>query len=433
MKPLPARLVTFVASLCLLLAGSTLIAGWSPVQSSKASTCNPSICGPIQHIVIIVRENHSFDNLFGRFPGAVGSTTAMVGSNRVKLTKTPNQLLKDLGHGGQSALVAVNHGKMNQFRLVLNAIQNGQDVADSQYRKKQIPNYWAYASRYTLADHFFSTILASSFPNHLVTVSGQAANTVNNPQDLGNLRSWGCDANSTAKVYWYYKHKSGYKKPCFTFKTLVDEANAAGVTWKYYAPQYGSWGYIWSTLDEFKQVRYSTQWKTNVVPYQQFLVDAEQNHLPALSWLTTALKYSDHPPAPICESENWVVNQVNAVTRSPAWPHTVIVLAWDDFGGFYDNVAPPHKSKYLLGPRVPAIIISPFARPHYVDHMQFDFRSIVKFVETQYNLPKEAKYNRKGVNSIGAMLDMTQKPAPGLILKDRVCPPSRPIKKPGSS
>src|ERR1019366_6144642 len=107
---------------------------------------------------------------------ADGATTARVGSKVVKLSITPDQLQADLGHGGDSALQAVNNGEMNQFHWIDHAIQNGQDVADSQFVQGEIPNYWRYARRFALADHFFSTVLASSFPNHLVTVSGESAN-----------------------------------------------------------------------------------------------------------------------------------------------------------------------------------------------------------------------------------------------------------------
>jgi phospholipase C len=389
-------------------------------DNTASQPCQEGNCGPIQHIIIIVRENHSFDNLFGRFPGADGTRVAHVGSKVVPLNDTPDHLRVDLGHGGDSALLAINGGKMNAFNKVLNAIQNGEDVADSQYTQSQIPNYWTYAQHFTLDDHFFSTILGSSFPNHLVLIAGQAMNTVYNPSHLGKLRSWGCDAGPGTTVTYYINGHYGIERPCFNNQTLADEANAAGVSWRYYAPPYGTFGYIWSTYDEIKHVRYSKQWKTNVVPDSQFISDVQHGRLAAITWLTTDLKTSDHPPASECVGENWTVEQINAVMRSPYWKNTAIILTWDDFGGFYDHVPPPHESKYRLGPRVPTIIISPYARPHFIDHQQYDFRSIIKFVENNFNLPHIDSYDRR-VADIGQALNFNQKPLPPLILSPHQC------------
>ncbi len=412
-----------LACLALLLAffGSAMEVGAYSAPSSKVHHCRQPFCGPIRHIVIIVRENHSFDNMFGRFPGADGATTARVGDKVVKLTTTPDQMQHDLGHGGDAALQAVNNGRMNSFRWIAHAMQDGQDVADSQFSQSEIPNYWRYAERFSLADHFFSTVLASSFPNHLVTISGESAGAVWNPKVHGKVKSWGCDSSKASWVLWYRKGQTGTTWPCYNMKTLADEANTAHVSWKYYAPTVGHFGYIWSTFDAIRHIRFSKQWTSNVVPYQRFLVDATHNRLPALSWLTTDLPLSDHPPASICAGENWTVDQINAVMRSADWWHTVIVLTWDDFGGFYDHVPPPQRTRYELGPRVPTLVISPFARPHFIDGRTYDFRSIVRFVEDTYQLPHQTNYNRR-VASIAGMLDVHQAFLPRMVLKTRECP-----------
>lgn len=134
---------------------------------------------------------------------------------------------------------------------------------------------------------------------------------------------------------------------------------------------------------------------------------------------------SDHPPESICQGENWTVDQINAIMNSPYWWNTVIIVSWDDFGGFYDHVAPPHESLYTLGPRVPTLVISPYAQQAYVDHMQYDARSILKFVEQVFNLPHMAKFDRS-VNSISSTL--ISQPIPNfttvrqpLIQADRLC------------
>lgn len=415
---LPVLIV--LGALTLAMTGGAMeIDAYSPPP--KATHCRQPFCGPIRHIVIIVRENHSFDNLFGRFPGADGTTTGKAGGKIVKLTVTPDQMEQDLGHGGNAALQAVDNGKMDAFNTVANAMQKGQDVAYSQFLPSEIPNYWRYAERFSLADHFFSTVLASSFPNHLVTVAGESGNAVWNPKVYGKVKSWGCDSSKATWVLWYRKGQSGTTWPCYNMRTLADEANAAHIDWRYYAATIGHFGYIWSTLDAIRHIRFSKQWQTNVLPYQQFAGDAEHNRLPALSWLTTDLPLSDHPLASMCASENWAVEQINAVMRSSDWWHTVIILTWDDFGGFYDHVPPPERTRYQLGPRVPLIVISPFARPHFIDGRTFDFRSIVKFVEQSYTLPHQAKYNRR-VASIAGMINVHQAFLPRMPLETRSCP-----------
>ncbi|HEV3310846.1 MAG TPA: alkaline phosphatase family protein [Chloroflexota bacterium] len=377
---------------------------------------------PIKHIIIIVRENHSFDNLFGTFPGADGTTMAHVGDTIVPLNITPVHTPTDLGHAGNSVSAAVDGGKMDHFYREVNAVQGGVDIADSEYTQAQIPDYWAYARRFTLADHFFSTVLASSFPNHLVTITGQWLNTYNNPYvPPAGFHSWGCDAAPQTSVQWIYHRRSGYTRPCFNTTTIADEANAARVSWKYYAPGRGTFGYIWSSFDAIRHIRRSPQWRTNVVPTSRFMADVKHGRLPAISWLTTNLPTSDHPPTSICIGQNWVAAQIDALATSKYWKNTAIVLTWDDFGGFYDHVPPPTVSDYSLGPRVPMILISPYARVHVVDHHQYDFRSILKFVESSFTLPHLTVFDRS-VRSISGMLDFHQKPNPSLLLPRMNCP-----------
>ncbi len=333
---------------------------------------------------------------------------------------TPDQLPKDLGHAGSTAIKAMNGGRMNEFWHVENAIQNGHDYSESQYTGKQVADYWAYAKRFGLADHFFSTVAASSFPNHLVTIAGSDMNAIGNPTGLNGFRSWGCDATSTTIVETYSHGKTGEARPCFNGRTLADEANAKHTSWRYYASPKGSWGYIWSAFDSIKHIRFSGQWKTNVVPSGNFTRDVSQGRLAAITWLMTDLTTSEHPPASECVGQNWTVQQINAIMRSRFWKSTAIVVTWDDFGGFYDHVAPPSVGPYMLGPRVPAIMISPYAKPHLIDATPFDFRSITKFIEQTFGLPHKAKFDRH-VNSIADMLSYHQKPLRPDILHTRKC------------
>jgi phospholipase C len=421
----------------LILMGGGFLAVGPALRLPPFATCSAATCGPIQHIVIVVKENRSFDNMFGRFPRANGTVYARAGNRVFKMSVTPDALKHDLGHGDVSTVNAMNGGRMNEFIRVSYArqrVDNGrlQDVADSQFDEQSIPNYFAYARAYGLADEFFSTIAASSFPNHLTTVAGSALHTVDNPflpvtrhgvERWQNPTTWGCDAQRGSLVHVSINGAVRTVFPCFNGKTLVDEANAAGVSWRYYSASMGTFGYLWNALDAFRQDRYSKQWLTNVSTPQGFDRDARAGKLPAISWLTPPLSGSDHPPESECAGENWTVGELNQIMKSPDWRHTVVVLTWDDFGGFYDHVRPPSAPGFWagsLGPRVPALVISPYARPHLIYHRQLDFRSILKFAENQFHLPHLMPYNRS-VNGIGGMLDTHQAPAPKLLLQQRAC------------
>jgi phospholipase C len=420
-KPLSFKLMATVA-LAAILSGIFLVALQARWVSPQRADPSCRLCGPIRHIIIVVKENHSFDNLFGRLERVDGATYALVGDRRVKLGVTPDRLNHDLSHNSQLALWAMNGGKMNDFRLARFWYQMGMDVADSSYTRQEIPRYFAYASHFAIADHFFSTVMGASFPNHLILVGGNAQHTIDNPTTPNpRIRAWGCDSVAGTTVATYDHGRYGATFPCFNMKTLPDEAEKAGVSWEYYQAPIGRFGYIWSSLDAIRHIRYSRYWSLNVRQAVNFVPDTMGGHMPALTWLTSDLLESDHPPKSICRGENWTVGQINAVMQSPFWAHTVIILTWDDFGGFYDHVAPPHEGRYTLGPRVPLIVISPYARLHFVDHHRYDFRSVIKFVEDTFHLPHEMSYDRS-VNSIGDMLNLNQKPAKPVILAQRTCP-----------
>lgn len=425
----PQWLAAVLTALAFLVAGciavgSTRAAERSPtaIAHSKASTAANAPTYPIKHVVIIVRENHSFDNLFGRFPGADGATTAQLpNGKKIPLGHTPDHTLLDISHAGGAAAFAVDGGRMDRFAQLPGAIQNGRDIADSQYYQSDIPAYWSYAQHFTLADHFFSTILGPSFPNHLVTIAASSANTIDNPR--GNTyHAWGCDSGpySVVSAVDPLSGEHYLTKPCFNIPTMADSFQRYNISWKYYAPRAFGSGYIWSSFDAIRRVRLSNLWKTNVPLDTSFITDVQSGKLPAVSWLVTNAEQSEHPPYSMCVGENWTVDQINAVMKSAYWPSTLIVLTWDDFGGFYDHVAPRRLDYISLGPRVPAIIISPYARPHNIDRNQMDFTSILKFVEQDFRLPALNGRDRRAFSLLSS-LDFKQRPLSPLVLAKRTC------------
>ncbi|MGH2443805.1 MAG: alkaline phosphatase family protein, partial [Chloroflexota bacterium] len=247
---------------------ATTPAATPATTGTPTATGTPVTPDPIQHIVILMKENRSFDNYFGTFGGADGATMGRLSNGRlVPLGHTPDHTLLDISHQGSAATVAEQNGKMNGFDLLPGAIQNGRDIAMSQLQEPDIPNYWEYARTFTLDDHFFSTINGPSFPNHLALVAASSNNIIDNPV-LNTYHSWGCDAGKYTKVDSVdpITGVHTFIKPCFDMTTIPDLLDRAHVSWKYYAPgQYQS-GYIWSSLDSIRHIRYSSIWKTNVVP-----------------------------------------------------------------------------------------------------------------------------------------------------------------------
>jgi len=270
----------------------------------------------------------------------------------------------------------------------------------------------------------FSSLAGPSFPNHLYTVAAQSGGAVENPENHAgkiDLKGpWGCDSDDDATVD--VKDGDGNitkQPPCFDFQTLVDRLEGAKVSWKYYAPGPGEYGYAWSTLDAVRHIRQSALWQSNVVPEAQFVEDARAGRLPEVSWLVTG-DASEHPNHSVCQGENWTVEQLNALMQGPAWNSSVLFLTWDDFGGFYDHVPPPKRDTYGLGPRVPLLIISPYARSGYVSHTVYEFSSFLRFVEQKFHLqPLTAR--DQDANDMLDSFDFTQQPLPPLVLKPHSC------------
>jgi phospholipase C len=375
----------------------------------------------VQHIVFIVKENRTFDNYFGTFPGADGATSGKISTGKViPLSHAPDRLPHDIDHSFQSCVMAMNGGAMDRFDLLPMAKNRGQDLPYVQYTAAEIPNYFAYARTFVLADAFFSSLSGPSFPNHLYTVAAQPGGVINNPLNSG--AKWGCDADAGATVEVMDENGNITPEfPCFNFQTLADSLEARGISWKYYAPGEGQSGYIWSALDAISHIRLSSLWNEHVVPTQIFAQDAGGGQLPAVSWVVTSEKESEHPPESVCVGENWTVEQLNAVMLGPDWNSTVVFLTWDDFGGFYDHVPPPVVDRYGFGPRVPFLIISPWVRPGYISHTTLEFSSVLKFIEKRFDL--NALTQRDSVaNDMLDCFDFGQPPLPPLILATQPCP-----------
>lgn len=381
----------------------------------------PAQTNPIKHIVFIVKENRSFDTYFGTFPGANGATSGPISTGQIiPLGHTPDQS-RDIGHDWYSALEVIDNGKMDRYDLNYAANRGGDYLAYSQLNEADIPNYFAYAKRFVLADQMFSSEHGPSLPNHIYTIAASAEGVISVPNMNSPNYSWGCDATVAMTVQVIDPQGNITDQfPCFDFQTLGDQMDAAGVSWKYYAPQIGQRGYTFSVYNNVRHIRYGTDWTTKVVPEAQFVKDALAGNLPSVSWLVTGLA-SEHPPNSTCYGENWTVKEVNAVMQGPDWPSTAIFIMWDDFGGFYDHVAPPQIDQFGLGPRVPLLIISPYAKPGYISHVQYEGSTILKFMEETFNIPSLGLRDFTA-NDPSDSFNFNQTPLPPLVLSPHACP-----------
>ncbi len=373
----------------------------------------------IKHIVFLVKENRTFDNYFGTYPGANGATSGKLSTGAViSLRHAPDMTPHDINHSYQTAVKAIDGGAMDKFDLIAGGNVKGDLLAYTQYNEGDIPNYFTYARNFVLADEFFSSLEGPSFPNHLYTVGAQSGGAINNP----NTPRWGCDAVATSRVQVMDDDGDlGSVYPCFDFDTLADRLEDEGLSWKYYAPGQDKSGYIWSALDAIKHIRLTSLWTQHVVPTEQFAKDAQNGELPAVSWLVMSAGLSEHPPASVCMGENWTVEQLNALMRGPEWGSTVVFLTWDDFGGFYDHVAPPVVDNFGFGPRVPFLIISPWVKRGHITHTTLEFSSVLKFIEERFDLDPLTERD-EDANDLIDSFDFEHRPLDPLILSTRQCP-----------
>ncbi len=259
----------------------------------------------------------------------------------------------------------------------------------SYYDWHEIPNYWDYARRFTLCDNFFSSLAGPSEPNHLYTVAAQSGGLVNNPAPNIN----GQDG-------------------VFTFPTMAELLEHSGVSWKYYDEKPNPHKHsLWNPMPGFRSFQKSPALMAHLVGLDQFYADVKSGTLPEVCWIVPTFADSEHPPADSARGMRHVAELVNALMQSSAWKDTAIIVTWDDYGGFYDHVLPPQIDKYGYGPRVPTLILSPYAKPGYISHTRFDFTSPLKLIETKYGLPPLTTRDA-AANDMRDCFDFKQKPLP---------------------
>jgi phospholipase C len=379
----------------------------------------------IKHVVIVVQENRSFDNIFTDFPGADSHPNPKRHDGTTVALHGIDFLGSDIYHGWAQAILNWNGGRMNQFDL--NYLTNGQPAGNFPYarlRRSIVAPYWKMASQYVLADRMFPTEFGPSFTAHLDSIAGTSNLTPRLALTDGPSEGpWGCDApagtvTSVVNAHRAVTHNVG-PFPCFAqFRTMADTLDAAHVSWKFYSPSVlnaGSTFRFWTPFASIKNVRYGPDWTRNVVsPQTKILLDPAKGKLPSVSWVTPDGPDSDHAGWQSNSGPSWVASVVNAIGESPYWNSTAIVIVWDEWGGWYDHVPPPQLDFRGLGIRVPLLIVSPYAKAHYVSHTQYEYGSILKFVEQAFDLPPlgptSLGYTDTRANSLADSFDFTQRP-----------------------
>jgi phospholipase C len=395
----------------------------APVANTPVTQVNSAVSGhgkiPIRHVVIIYQENRTPDYLFQGVPGADISKNG-IDSHGDTVTLHPVSLASgyDLGHGHNYFISDYDNGKMDGFdsRLPPNLHLRPFGYAPAQ----EVKPYFEMATEYVFADRMFQSNQGPSFPAHLYIVTGTAPaqnqfEVAGNPYDSKTHDGLpgGCDARHSAVVDTIDPsngHSGPTPYPCFDHSTLSDLLDQKSVSWHYYQSHRGAGR--WEAFDAIKHVRYSSDYKNVIVPSTKILDDIAKHRLPEVSWVMPSEPWSDHAGrSATTKGPSWVAAIVNALGQSSYWNDTAIFVTWDDWGGWYDHVAPPIDNYYELGFRVPLIVISPYAKKGYVSKAQHEFGSILAFTEEAFGIAKGSlgSTDRRADDLMDAF-DFTQRP-----------------------
>jgi phospholipase C len=378
---------------------------------------------PIQHIVILVQENRSFDNMFNGFPGADTAQSGKTSTGQtVPLQKINLDVTYDPSHNRHAWYVEYRGGGMDGFNKEWVDQGSGEpaDFAYAYVDPAQLQPYWTMAHQYGLADRMFATNESGSFPAHLYFAAGNSAidstNTwyvMNNAVLPGAKQQGGCDSltGTTASLI---NPATGVQQtpgpfPCYDRQVIWDLLDAGGVTWKWYQQHFGS--NLWFSPDAYRHIRYGTDYANVSAPSTNILSDITNGVLANVSWVIPSAANSDHPNCGSSSGPAWVASIVNAIGESKYWNSTAILVTWDDWGGWYDHVAPPRYNKYELGFRVPLLVVSPYAKAGYVSHVQHEFGSTLHFIESTFGLGSLHTTDARA-DDLSDMFDYSQTPIP---------------------
>jgi phospholipase C len=425
----------------------------------------------LDHLVFIVMENRSFDHYFGTFPGADGLprdeqgrfTTCLPDPDRPGVCQRPfhdtNTYDQGGPHGEDASAMTIDGGRMDGAVRALREIGNGcmknpdlfecrlgrpgpqgQPDVLGYHTAKEIPNYWAYAKRYTLHDRMFAPTDSWTLPAHLFLVSGWSATCPDPDDPMSCYSDQVFPGGNLARRGKIWMPADGGPRP-YAWGDITWLLYTHGVSWSYYVgpgtcvapPCEGLDGIetipIQNPLPGFRSVQATGQ-LSEIRPNTEFFRAAEDGALPSVSWVMPVVNRSDHPPQDIRPGMAWVTQIVNAVMRGPDWERSAIFLTWDDWGGFYDHVKPPVVDENGWGLRVPSLVISPWAKGGWIDHATYSYDAYLKLIEDRFlggdrldprtdGWPDSRPTVREDVGILGDLaddFDFSQDPIPPLIL-----------------
>jgi phospholipase C len=446
---------------------------WLLVPSGASAA--PEGIHKIQHVVVIMQENRSFDSYFGTYPGANGIPAGMcvpdpLHSSCVAPFHDPDNENYGGPHGHGAFVGDLDGGKMDGFvgqaekglkcsstepgcSPCTDESSSGQCVDSMGYHDaREIPNYWTYAQDFVLQDNLFEPNSSWSWPEHLFMVSAWSATCSNWSEPLSCEDAVEGPPSPTEEPEFYKEHSLPW-----TDVTYLLHRHKPEVSWRYYIFEGGepdcesdeavkceevkqgpkTLG-IWNPLVDFEDVKEDAQLSDvqSLTNFYTTVHDTGECGLPNVSWITPNDVVSEHPPSLISKGQAYVTTLVNSIMRSPCWGSTAIFLSWDDWGGFYDNVAPPVIDHEGYGFRVPGLVISPYAKAGYIDHQQLSHDAYLKFIEEDFlenqrlnpetdGRPDSRPDVREEASGLGNMVedfDFNQTPLPPVILAPEPAP-----------
>ncbi|HEY6486216.1 MAG TPA: alkaline phosphatase family protein [Candidatus Cybelea sp.] len=471
------RALPCVAVLALLLTGDVAAVG----AAARAASPNDGI-HKIEHVVIVMQENRSFDSYFGTYPGADGipmrdglPQVCVPDSKTACVRPYHDRNDENTGgpHGAKAADLAIDGGKMDGFIAVMRAanrtggcptdiptcaVKGHERSVMGYHTQAELPDYWAYAHRFVLQDRMFEPVRSWSLPAHLYMVSEWAASCtkIGAPASCKPERTYFNNGDFPRDLFTANDpQRPG--RPDYPWTDLTYLLHAHHVSWAYYVmdgfepdcindqsscslrPQSARTPGIWNPLPSFSDVKQDGE-SGNVKDTSFFFRDLRNGTLPNVVWLTPSNRYSEHPPGLVSTGQAYVVGLIDAVMQSRYWDSTAIFLSWDDWGGFYDHVAPPNVNYFGYGLRVPGLVIGAYARQGYVDHQTLSHDAYVKFIEDDFLNGERIDPARDGrpdprasiaenaaqLGDLRADFDFTAPPRPPLILPGGVGPPYKP-------
>ncbi len=400
---IPPRLLAAIAA---ALGFGAAVGG--PFHAHAAAAPNhPRTTTPIEHLVVVMQENHTYDNYFGTYPRGDGLPRGVCmpldpdrkGGRCVRPFHIGDNGIvpRDLDHSRSTYLGQLNGGRMDGFVRALERRNQDGRLAMAHYDGRDLPYYWNLADEYVLFDRFFSSSGAGSFLNHFYWVAGAPARSG--------------DRISPAGVRG--------------IPTIFDRLEEAGISWKFYVQNYEP-RLTYRTVDRFPPNRASQviwvpllniprfiddpRLNRHIVDLREYYRDAARGRLPAVAFIAPSGP-SEHPPSSVVSGQAFVRTLINQLVASPHWRRSAFLLTYDDWGGWYDHVRPPRVDAHGYGFRVPALLVSPYARRGHVDSVVHDFTSILRFIEDNWRLKPLAQRDRRA-SSIATGLDFGQPPRP---------------------